>query len=167
MTDSSSSHEKRTDSQVRYERSFHAIPPTWARLGRRQNVRDGHSKFYAEQVCVECRLTVDESDSTSATFRERTRLYVLYRNPDTGEAVERSYRASTIETPDDTVRVHMLRDGDDPGEGTFVGYPVLRPSKTENLGILPRSVFRGDPENFRAVIDVAPSETRLSEGVTA
>lgn len=158
---------KRTDSSTeRYERSHHVVPWEWAFLGRHQADREGFSRFYAEQVCYEYILESTPNGPNAVDYRERNRLFVLYRNPETGEAVEREYGATTVESDDNRVAVPWPYDADgnrcDRGEWWRIKITGLEPDGLENTLVVPKGVFEGHPGHFRSSIMVSPDESRIN-----
>lgn len=159
MSDSQTRRQKRTDdASIRTTRSYHAVPADWHRLGRHDDVRADRARFYAEKICYEYTLARDGR----AGMRERHELHVAYRNPETGEAVERTYQAAIVETDADTVCVLTSeRDGDiGPDEWGAIEIAAIEPE--ENTAAIPKCVHRGEPKNFRASIAVHPDEPRLT-----
>lgn len=141
---------------VQRDRSYHTVPADWARHGTHATVPADYDRFYAEAVCYEHRLERDD-DATFGVL-ETHRLYVLYRHPATGEAVERAYDATVIETE----RGHTIvnyGNGRPAGEWVQIQYAGVTPR--DGVLVLPRAVYTGEPANFRASIAVHPGEERV------
>lgn len=159
MSESQTRRQKRTDDEpIRKERSYHAVPADWVRMGRHEHQLD-RDRFYAEKVCYEYRL---EHDDGEIPVRERQLLFVLYRNPDTDEAVERTYRAAAINTDADTVETTTSAvDGDiGPKDWGTIDYASISP--TDGLAVIPKTVHDGEPFNFRASVAPHPDEPRIN-----
>lgn len=162
----STSHQRKKDTEAtvrRLERDYHDVPAEWAAWGRHQDVPETHERFYAEKICHEYRFVTWPIGHDRAGAEEIHKLYVLYRNPETGEKVERMYGASVGQTDGDTVRV-WCSESDAPDER--VEYPVLpvELDDWENYVVLPSIVRDGEPQNFRTSIAVHPEEPRVGEG---
>lgn len=154
--------DKRTDDgPIRRERSYHAVPADWIRLGRDHLVLEDRDRFVAEHVCYE--YTLERDAHAVGGVAERHELYVLYRKPGTDETVQRQFAASVTETSADALRVPTSeRDGDiGPDNWGTIPYRALKPA--ENVAVVPRVVRDGEPLNFAASVAVHRDERRIGE----
>lgn len=170
MSNSETTDEKPTgrNTAPRVEREYHDVPATWMWAGRNDPERPGFTRFHAYRVCHQYAVDAERASPTEANITETDSLYVLYRNPDTDEYVERHYTAAVLETNAESVEVSILvRDEDgqvEPGRTHPVDYPVLE-HPNGGAVVLPRTVYKGEPRNFRATITASPDETRVEPGV--
>lgn len=161
------SHPRKKDTEAtvrRLERDYHDVPAEWAAWGRHQDVPETHERFYAEKICHEYRFVTWPINHERAGAEEHHELYVLYRNPETGERVERRLEPSVLRTDGTTVRVWSseVNTADD----DRIEFPAL-PVEFDDFDqfvMLPRQVYRGEPRNFRTSIPVHPEEERLHQG---
>lgn len=145
----------------RCEQSWFPVPATWARLGKHEQVLEDRERFYAQAACYQ--LLVESQAGATGGFTEKNLLHVLYRKPGSEEAVERTYRASVLETTADETLVPSDRvESDRPTGWGRIPYPVLK--HDENVGVLPRVVRHGRPLNFPASVAVHESERRVRGG---
>ncbi|QCC57292.1 hypothetical protein [Natrinema thermotolerans] len=154
--------DNRTDDKpLRRDRSVHAVPADWLRLGRDEHVLEGYDRFYAAKVCYEYTLARDPR--AVGGHRERHRLHVAYRRPGTTEAVERTYDAAVVETDAGALETTTSEVDGDIGAHNWgtVEYAALSPQP--NLAVIPKTVHDGEPRNFRASIAVRPDEPRIGE----
>ncbi|WP_226043309.1 hypothetical protein [Natrinema sp. DC36] len=158
--------ETRTDKRTarnQPDRHIEPVPANWAGHGTHEHDLEGYTRFYAEKACYEYETKRDSA--AIGGVRERHRLIVLYRDPETGEAVDRIYQAAVVETDAAALSVpHSNPDGKGErpaGEWGRVEYAALTP--TDGLAVIPKGVFDGEPANFRASIAVHDDERRIGE----
>ncbi|NUC74959.1 hypothetical protein HTZ84_22095 [Haloterrigena sp. SYSU A558-1] len=152
--------DKRTaDNPITRERSYHAVPADWVRMGHDEHRLEDRSRFYADKACYEYVLARDPA--AVGNIAERHRLHVAYRKPGSTEAVERVYEASVVETTADALEVSTSAvDGDRGPEGWgTIAFEALAPDA--NTAVIPKCVYDGEPRNFRASVAVRPSEPRI------
>lgn len=160
MSESDTRHQKRTDAgPLRRDRSYHAVPSAWLRLGRHDQRAGDRARFFAYKVCYEYQLQRDPT--AVGGIRETNRLHVAYRNPDNGEAVERTYHAAVVETEAESIRVPTSERAGDRGPNDWgtIAYPAVKPN--ENAAVIPKTVYDGEPKNFRASVLPHADETRI------
>lgn len=154
---------KKATAHNRTERHIEPVPADWAGHGTHEHELEGYTRFYAEKACYEYE-TARDSDAIGG-LRERHRVIVLYRDPETGEAVDRIYQAAVVETDDATLSVsHSNPDGKGErpaGEWGRVEYAALAPA--DGLAVVPKVVFEGEPANFNASVAVHDEEPRIGE----
>jgi|GEM_PF-1902123 len=146
------------------QREYHPVPAEWAARGGHERVPDAFERFYAEIICVEHYVDTERESATDASVDEVTQLHVLYRNPETGERVERTFGASVGRSERATVSVWSSNADDD-----RVEYPALGLGFDgfDDVVALPSTVYNGEPCNFPASVAVHPGEDRVdvvSEG---
>ncbi|ELY68846.1 hypothetical protein [Natrinema versiforme] len=149
------------DNPLRRDRSYHAVPADWLRLGRDEHDLEGYERFYAAKLCYE--YVLERDPSAVGGHAERTRLHVLYRKPGTTEAVERTYEASVVETTADALVVNTSAvDGEiGPHDWGRIEYAAVSPAP--NTTVIPAVVFEGEPLNFKASVAVRSDEPRIGE----
>ncbi|GAB7119918.1 hypothetical protein [Natrinema pallidum] len=147
------------DNPLRHDRSFHAVPADWLRLGRDEHDLEDRDRFYAAKVCYE--YVLERDPRAVGGHRERHRLHVAYRKPGTTEAVERTYDAAVVETDAGALETTTSDVEGDIGVHNWgrVEYDALSPEP--NVAVIPAAVYDGEPLNFRASIAVRPSEPRI------
>lgn len=163
MSNSQTTRQKRTahNDSIHRDRSYHAVPSDWMRLGTDEHGLEDRDRFYAEKICYE--YVLEHDSAAVGGVVERHRLVVAYRRPHTTDAVERTYRAAVFETDADAVVVTTpaVEPDDGTGWGT-VPYPALKPEP--NAAVIPRAVHRGKPAEFRSSVAVHPDEPRIGDG---
>lgn len=162
----STSHQRKKDTEAtvrRLERDYHDVPAEWAAWGRHQDVPETHERFYAEKVCHEYRFVSWPIDHERAGAEEIHELYVLYRNPETGERVERYLTPSVLQTDGTTIRVWSSDADADDDRVEFPALPVEF-GDFDGFVVLPRTVYDGEPRNFRMSVAVHPEEERVAQG---
>jgi len=154
--------DKRTDDNpTEPDRFYSVVPADWVRMGRDQHVLEGYDRFYADKLCYERKLERDPS--AIGGYRERNSLHVLYRNPETDETVERMYQAAVVETPEDSLEVDTSAvDGEiGPHNWGRIRYDAVTP--TDDMAVIPKAVYDGEPLNFKSSIAVRSDEPRVGE----
>jgi len=162
MSESQTRPDKRTDDNpLRRDRSYHAVPADWLRLGRDEHTLEDRDRFYAAKVCYE--YILERDPRAVGGHRERHRLHVAYRKPGSTEAVERTYDAAVVETDAGALETTTSDADGDIGAhdwGTVV-YDAVEPQP--NLAVIPKAVHDGEPRNFRASVAVRDDEPRIGE----